>query len=182
MRVIIDRVLPVALAIVFLAGVHGTEVVMAALPQPDSHDCGCSTECACRGPDNGCGCYSQELTMEARCGCGASGPQHEGMAPSWDTEFAPACLMGAPLLISSPAPDPGEATRPDGTRDSFWGVQRVGAYYGQPLTHPLAGVETVEEPGDAPVEAPTPKVVTQRTGTYHSSVNGDDLGRPGESR
>ncbi len=108
MRVIIDRVLPVALAIVFLAGVHGTEVVMAALPQPDSHDCGCSTECACRGPDNGCGCYSQELTMEARCGCGASGPQHEGMAPSWDTEFAPACSMGAPLLISSAAPDPGD--------------------------------------------------------------------------
>jgi uroporphyrinogen decarboxylase len=34
---------------------------------------------------------------------------------------------------------------PDGRRDNFWGVQRVGAYYGQPLTHPLAGVETVEE-------------------------------------
>ncbi len=33
----------------------------------------------------------------------------------------------------------------NGTRESFWGVQRVGSYYGQPLTHPLAGVETVEE-------------------------------------
>jgi len=88
--------------------VHGTEVAIAAQPQPDSDDCGCSTECACRGPDKGCGCYSPGLTMEARCGCGGSGPQHEGMAPSWDTEFAPACAMGAPLLMWSPAPDPGD--------------------------------------------------------------------------
>ena len=25
---------------------------------------------------------------------------------------------------------------------SFWGVQRDGLYYGQPMSHPLAGVET----------------------------------------
>jgi uroporphyrinogen decarboxylase len=28
---------------------------------------------------------------------------------------------------------------------SFWGVKRDGLYYGQPMSHPLAGVETVEE-------------------------------------
>jgi uroporphyrinogen decarboxylase len=28
---------------------------------------------------------------------------------------------------------------------NFWGVERGGGYYGQPLTHPLAGVETVEQ-------------------------------------
>jgi uroporphyrinogen decarboxylase len=28
---------------------------------------------------------------------------------------------------------------------SFWGVERGGSYYGQPLSHPLAGVETVEQ-------------------------------------
>lgn len=28
---------------------------------------------------------------------------------------------------------------------TYWGIERGGAHYGQPLTHPLAGVETVEE-------------------------------------
>ena len=42
--------------------------------------------------------------------------------------------------------------------------------------------EPVEAAVEEPVEAPSPKVVTRQTGTYHSSVNGDDLGRPGESR
>jgi len=28
---------------------------------------------------------------------------------------------------------------------SFWGIHRGGVYYGQPMSHPLAGVETVEE-------------------------------------
>lgn len=32
----------------------------------------------------------------------------------------------------------------DGTRENFWGVLRGGDYYGQPLTHPLAGVETMQ--------------------------------------
>ena len=35
--------------------------------------------------------------------------------------------------------------RADGSRQSFWGVDRIGDYYGQPYTHPLAGVETVEQ-------------------------------------
>ncbi len=34
---------------------------------------------------------------------------------------------------------------PDGSRQSWWGVDRIGAYYGQPFSHPLAGVETIEE-------------------------------------
>lgn len=33
---------------------------------------------------------------------------------------------------------------PDFGRRNFWGVERGGSYYGQPLSHPLAGVETVE--------------------------------------
>lgn len=28
---------------------------------------------------------------------------------------------------------------------TFWGVQRSGLHYGQPMTHPLSGIETVEE-------------------------------------
>ena len=102
MRVIIDKTLPIALAIVFLAGVHGSEALLAAQTQIDSHDCGCSTACACRGPDNGCGCDRPELTMKARCGCGASGPQHDGMAPSWQTVLAPSCSMGGPLPCLTP--------------------------------------------------------------------------------
>jgi uroporphyrinogen decarboxylase len=35
--------------------------------------------------------------------------------------------------------------RPDGTRANFWGVERDGLHYGQPLSHPLAHVETVEQ-------------------------------------
>lgn len=31
-----------------------------------------------------------------------------------------------------------------GTKN-FWGVERAGGYYGQPMSHPLAGVETVEQ-------------------------------------
>lgn len=34
---------------------------------------------------------------------------------------------------------------PDAGRRNFWGVDRGGSYYGQPLSHPLAGVETVEQ-------------------------------------
>ncbi|MFN2202266.1 MAG: uroporphyrinogen decarboxylase family protein [Caldilineaceae bacterium] len=34
---------------------------------------------------------------------------------------------------------------PDGSRQSWWGVDRIGDYYGQPYSHPLAGVETMEE-------------------------------------
>jgi uroporphyrinogen decarboxylase len=37
------------------------------------------------------------------------------------------------------------AVLPDGSRQSYWGVNRIGDYYGQPHSHPLAGVETVEE-------------------------------------
>lgn len=33
----------------------------------------------------------------------------------------------------------------DGTWENVWGVQRGGSHYGMSLTHPLAGVETVEE-------------------------------------
>ena len=34
---------------------------------------------------------------------------------------------------------------PDLGSKTYWGIERGGAHYGQPLTHPLAGVETVEE-------------------------------------
>ena len=37
------------------------------------------------------------------------------------------------------------ATRPDGSRKNYWGLWRAGDYYGQPVSHPLAGVETVEQ-------------------------------------
>jgi uroporphyrinogen decarboxylase len=34
---------------------------------------------------------------------------------------------------------------PDLGGRTFWGIQRGGGYYGQPLSHPLAGVETLEQ-------------------------------------
>ena len=100
--------LPVALAIVFLVGLHGTEALMAAQAQLSSHDCGCSTDCACRGPDNGCDCSRPEFTIKARCGCGGSGPQHGGIAPPWHTELAPGCSMGAPFIMWSSTPNLGD--------------------------------------------------------------------------
>ncbi len=33
---------------------------------------------------------------------------------------------------------------------NFWGVERGGAYYGQPMTHPLAGIESIDEVMDYP--------------------------------
>jgi uroporphyrinogen decarboxylase len=38
-------------------------------------------------------------------------------------------------------------TWPDGRRETFWGVVRAGAYFGQPIEYPLAGVEHVEDLG-----------------------------------
>lgn len=34
---------------------------------------------------------------------------------------------------------------PDLGNKTFWGVEREGSYYGQPMSHPLAGISTVEE-------------------------------------
>jgi len=66
MRVVIGRTLPFALAIVFVVGVHGTEVLTAAQAQPGSHNCECAADCTCRGPDRNCSCSRPELTMKAR--------------------------------------------------------------------------------------------------------------------
>ena len=49
----------------------------------------------------------------------------------------------------------GTANCADGSRQSFWGVDRIGDYYGQPYTHPLAGVETVEQVEAMPGPRPT---------------------------
>ena len=43
---------------------------------------------------------------------------------------------------------------PDGTRENFWGILRGGMHYGQPLSHPMAGVETVEEVFSQPMPNP----------------------------
>jgi uroporphyrinogen decarboxylase len=40
---------------------------------------------------------------------------------------------------------PDLAVGADGSRQTYWGIWRAGSYYGQPISHPLAGVETVEE-------------------------------------
>lgn len=104
----IRRALPLAFAIVFVAGVHGAELVMAAQAPSGDENCECSNDCACRDPEKGCGCSRPGLSITARCGCGGPGQQHEGTAPSWDTVFAPACSLDAPLLLWSVAPDPGD--------------------------------------------------------------------------
>jgi len=43
---------------------------------------------------------------------------------------------------------------PDGTRENLWGVLRGGLHYGQPLSHPMADIETVEEVFDYPMPNP----------------------------
>jgi len=42
----------------------------------------------------------------------------------------------------------------DGTRENIWGVLRGGSYYGQPLSHPMAGVASVEEVFSHPMPNP----------------------------
>ena len=105
MSTIVGRILSLLFAIVFVLGVHGTEVLTAAQAQPENDTCECTSDCACRSPSKDCNCSGPELTMKARCGCGGSDSQQEGTAPSWDTVFAPACFLGAPPLISSSAPN-----------------------------------------------------------------------------
>jgi len=105
MSTIVGRFLSLLFAIVFVVGVHGTEVLTAAQAQPENATCECTSDCACRSPSKDCNCSGPELTMKARCGCGGSDSQPEGTAPSWDTVFAPACFLGAPPLISSSAPN-----------------------------------------------------------------------------
>ena len=99
----------VALAIVFLAGVHGTELALVVDGPPGGHKCGCATDCACRGPDHGCGCSRAGPSIKGRCGCGGSEQNHQGTAPSWDTVLAPACSLGAPLLVWSAVPARGDS-------------------------------------------------------------------------
>jgi hypothetical protein len=93
---------------VFLAGVHGTEVLMSVQAGAGGQGCGCSTECSCRTPDQGCGCSRSEASMKARCGCGGTAPLHDGISSSWDTVFAQAWPLEAPRLKWSPAPVRGD--------------------------------------------------------------------------
>ena len=104
MSVISGRAASLFFAVVFVVNVHGSEVLTAAQSQTEKDTCECTSDCACRNPAKDCNCSGPELTMKARCGCGGSEQQHDGTAPSWDTVFAPAFVLGAPLLISSPAP------------------------------------------------------------------------------
>ena len=105
-RVIPRRVASLCFAIVFGFSLHGAEILEAAQAPPREATCKCASDCACRTPAKDCNCSDPELAMKARCGCGGSGHQHEGTAPSWDTMFAQSYILGAPALISSPAPGP----------------------------------------------------------------------------
>lgn len=107
-RRILRRALPAALAIVFIASVHGPEVLMTVQARAGEQGCGCSTECSCRTPDQGCACSRSEASMKARCGCGGSGPPHESILSSWDTVFARTWPVEAPRPIWSPSPEKGE--------------------------------------------------------------------------
>ena len=108
MRIIIDKFMPVALATMALIAVHGSEAMVAVRYQPDAHDCGCSIECACRGPSQDCSCSRSDLTMNSRCGCGGPGPHQAGAASSWKTVFTSACSVGAPHLSWPLEPDMGD--------------------------------------------------------------------------
>jgi len=90
-------------------------------------------------------------------------------------EEAPARTAPAKAPVPQPAETPAEAPTEEPVEAAVEAAVEE--------TVEAAVEAAVEEaPVEAPVEAPSPKVVTQQTGTYHSSVNGDDLGRPGESR
>lgn len=97
----IYRTLTVVFALLLVASAHGVELASAATApaRSDCHDCGCASECACRGPAKGCNCGSEGLTVKNACGCGCSDGMHMVGGPSWKSLVARSCGMGAPNVI-----------------------------------------------------------------------------------
>lgn len=111
MNAVVFRVLLVAISLALIVSVHGGEVCAAAAIPADSgcHDCGCATECACKGPATGCACSKNGVSLKSLCNCGCSDTIHMGMASSWKSFPAQTCAVIAPELIWSSAPKAGES-------------------------------------------------------------------------
>lgn len=111
MNVVISRALPVAISLALIVGVHGTEILATAQPSPQTgcHDCGCASECSCRGPVKGCACNSKGPSIKTNCNCGCSGTIHLGGISSWESVFAGTCGLNRPLLVWSTPPGLGDS-------------------------------------------------------------------------
>ena len=104
MKVVVVRTLYVALALVLLSSAHGAELVLTATtPAPsDSHECGCSDGCACKGPAKGCHCSKEGVSLKTACNCGCSGNLHAIGGSSWKSLLNHRCDLLPPDLISRP--------------------------------------------------------------------------------
>ena len=104
MIVVVVRTLILALALVILSSAHGAELVLTATsPAPsDSHDCGCSDGCACKGPTKGCHCSRKGVSLKSACDCGCSGNLHAIGGSAWKSVLNHCCGLRAPVLISRP--------------------------------------------------------------------------------
>lgn len=111
MNAVIFRVLLIAISLALIVSVHGGELCAAAAIQADSgcHDCGCASECSCKGPAMSCACSKNGVSLKSICGCGCSDPKHIGIASPWKSFPAQTCAVIAPELIWSSAPRVGES-------------------------------------------------------------------------
>jgi len=104
MKAVVVRTLTFALALVLFTGAHGAELVLKSTTpgSSDSHDCGCSDECACRGPVQGCNCSKTGVSLKAVCGCGCSDDLHAIGGLTWKSLLTHRCRLRAPILIWTP--------------------------------------------------------------------------------
>lgn len=65
--------------ICLVMAIYSSEVTLLVRHQAVSHDCGCSSDCPCRGVGNQCTCRRDILSLGAACGCGAQ--THTADAP-----------------------------------------------------------------------------------------------------
>lgn len=101
-----------------LMTVYSSELTLLIPHQPASHECGCSPDCICRGPDRQCSCRQGTLSIGAACGCGAQTPTADAPSPPFAglASAGPTAVrqdVSLPLPPNrSDAPDPGLARKP----------------------------------------------------------------------
>ncbi len=111
MHVYAFRVSQFVFSLALILGVHGAEFRSAAALRTATgcHDCGCATECSCRGPVKGCACGQKGTSLKTTCGCGCSKTMHMGATSFWESILCGACTVGAPDPIWTPTPGLGES-------------------------------------------------------------------------
>ena len=109
MCVFVFRALSLVFTLALIFCVHGAELSAAAGMQGmqnenGCHDCGCASDCSCKGPAKGCACSQQGVSLKTACGCGCSEPMHMGAASSWKSVPAQGGSTIVPELIWSSLP------------------------------------------------------------------------------